>query len=34
MRVLFVLYDYRANPDAPGGFPELSVKKGIICHLY
>ena len=30
MRVLLALYDYKANTDAPGGFPELSMKKGNI----
>ena len=27
-KVLVTLYNYKANPDAPGGFKELSIQKG------
>ena len=29
-KVLIACFDYNANPEQPGGFPELSVKKGSV----
>ena len=28
-KIIVACFDYQANLDAPGGFPELSMKKGI-----
>ena len=33
MKVLVACYDYKANPNAPGGFSELSIKKGLLNTL-
>ena len=32
-KIVVACFDYQANMDAPGGFPELSMKKGISNNM-
>ena len=32
-KLLVAMHSYSANPDSPGGFTELSIKKGQTCGV-